>query len=160
MTSTHLQLSNGKTAFIDADLHPFLSRWEWSVNNSGYPSSSLGFLHHLCYGPRSPQERRSDICHANENKLDCRRVNLVAMPHWLNQVLNFKRSGRIKGIRKVADACWKVEVQVAGSKLYLGCQRTFKAAVTLKAGMCERIAGWHLDGKTPNQIKDLCSHAT
>lgn len=154
MTAITLRVRGGYFALVDQAFHPFLSRWQWSLNNSGYVTSGLGMLHHLCYGPRARNDRLGDICHLNENKLDCRRENLAHMPHWLNQVLNPKRAGALKGVTQLPSGNWKAELTIAGSKVYLGCAASRTAAADIKLGAIHQARDLYLQGRTPAEIRD------
>lgn len=155
---TTLEIRGGKLAVVDADLWPFLSRWQWSLNNSGYPTSGLGMLHHLCFGPR-PGRRGGDVCHKDDDKLNCRRDNLFLLPHWLNQVLNVPRSGSVKGISQLPSGKWKVEIGIAGVKVYLGTQPSRAAAVRTKITTVAQVRDAHLAGHSPEAIRSALTLA-
>lgn len=62
----------GAIILIDDADHEWLSRWRWSLTNSGYPHASIGLLHRVI----TNAQKGEIVDHANGDKLDARRCNL------------------------------------------------------------------------------------
>ena len=69
-----------------------LTRFSWSLNNSGYVKGPGGELHRVIMKAKKGQE----VHHKNHNKLDCRKENLEFTTHSANiQAYWDRKKGKI-----------------------------------------------------------------
>lgn len=131
-----IPLSNGGVALVDAQDYPFLVEWKWKRHTQGYASRTTYrdgtfpclLMHRvIVHAPGSYA-----VDHINRNKLDNRRVNLRAVPHWLNMLNNPAQRNNTSGLRGVVfmkgSGKWRALIQVEGCTHRIGYFHTASEA--------------------------------
>jgi len=118
-----LRAKCGAIILIDDGDREWLSRWRWSLTNSGYPHASSGLIHRLITGAKKGEY----VDHVNGDKLDNRRANLRLATQQQNQRnrrrAKSKTSSQFKGVFWDKDKRkWRVRIvsRQSGRLLHLG----------------------------------------
>lgn len=126
-----------------------VSQYEWSINNTGYPTTRgrrSTMLHIFLFG-RAPIGLQWD--HINRDKYDCRRQNLRIVTVRVNQRNVGLRKDNTSGIigvqrhkRASGNHCWKATIKDnSGKQLYLGLYDTIEAAAVVRQQAEVRLWG-------------------
>ena len=114
-------LRNGAIALVDDEDYDYIKQRKWSLNNTGYATSSLGFMHRVIIG--TPTGMCTD--HINHDKLDNRKSNLRICTKSQNQgnlkIITRKKSSKYKGVSWCKKAQrWMVKINDNGKQRHVG----------------------------------------
>jgi hypothetical protein len=135
---------------IDEADYEAVSRYTWSLDSQGYPTTNIGKqphcrlmrLHPFLLG-NAPKGLEWD--HENRDKLDNRRRNLRAVSHSANVRNQDLRIDNMSGHRGVAwdarDRKWRAHIFTNGKKHHLGSFDTKEAAITARLAAEKKLWG-------------------
>ena len=144
-----ISLSNGETAYVDADVAENIKRYSWSKQVKGGAVAYTGggranprneYMHHLVL----PKRDGLTVDHINRNSLDNRRCNLRYATRSENGA-NMDRGGEFKGVTPHGPG-FKAQITIDGKNVVLGTYPTkeeaakaYDAAATERWGEYARV---------------------
>lgn len=132
-------------ALIDAADAEWASRWRWGINE-GYARRGRTYLHRALLGLTPGDDIEGD--HINRDRLDCRRVNLRAIPHAGNRQNHPSRGGTSshRGVSWIQRSQkWMAYIQVQGQTTSLGLYMTEDEAATAARAARARLMPYATD---------------
>lgn len=126
----------GEFALVDDEDYTRVSKLRWCVNNYGYAirciylgkgKSQMIWMHRFVMGEL---DRKLEIEHKNNKKLDNRKINLricSRRQNMMNRGLSKHNTSGFKGIVKSRDR-WRAIMNFDGRKVHIGCFSTKEEA--------------------------------
>jgi hypothetical protein len=122
----YIHTNRDKTILVDDEDYEHLNQFIWWVDSTGYAAGRPQKaqrqpvrMHTLLI----PRPRGTVIDHVNQNRLDNRKQNLRAIPHYLN-ILNTKSTN----VKKRANGRWQSRVTICGVTHSFNCYDTQEEA--------------------------------
>jgi hypothetical protein len=128
-----IPLSKGKVALVDDDDYERIAKFKWWINSHGYAARTVWYgrnhapqhrnfsMHREILGVT---DRRREVDHRNENRLDNRKSNLRICDHNQNSsnrgAPRSNKSGYKGVVKHPQSQGWIAQITVKGKNHYLG----------------------------------------